>query len=72
MAIQFFVRESLDYFLQPNVLPKLSKVPVACPKLIKWTHKVNFDFPKVNKTTINLEMLKSVMKKLETSNLDSR
>ena len=38
--------EGLDYFPQRNILPRLSKITVTCPKC-----RVNFNFPKVRKMT---------------------
>ena len=65
-------------FLQPNVLPKVSKIAVTCPKSLKRTRCVNFDLYKVRTVTINFELLKvaslkiyisQAMEELETSNL---
>ena len=75
--------EGLDS-LSWHVLPKLSKITVTCPKLVKENKQGQFDLPKVSKTNINFELLKvskmtswkiyisPVTEKLETSNLDSR
>ena len=74
----------LDCFLQPNVLPKLSKITVTCPKSEKKTSRINFDLPKVSKMNISFGWLKvcimtnlkiwifSVTEKLESSNFNSR
>ena len=71
---------SLDCFLQPNILPKHSKIIVTCPKQEKRTSRVNFDFPKISKMSINFDLFKvskmtswkiyisSVTEKLETPN----
>ena len=73
-------RVSLDCFLQPNILPKHSKIIVTCPKQEKQTSRVNFDFPKISKMSINFDLFKvskmtswkiyisSVTEKLETPN----
>ena len=48
--------EGLDC-LSRYVLPKLSKITVTCPKLVKEKNWVNFDLPKVSKMNINFELL---------------
>ena len=48
----------LDCFLQPNVLPKRSKIIVTCPKSLKSSRSVNFDLPKISRMTTNFELLK--------------
>ena len=47
-----------DCFFQSNVLPKISKITVTCPKSLKWTSRVGFDLPKVSRMTINFKLLK--------------
>ena len=42
MVLQFFVREGLDCFLWPNVLPKISKITVTCPKSVKMKRQSQF------------------------------
>ena len=76
---EFFVKEKgFGLFLQPNVLPKISKIAVTCPNSLKRTRCVNFDLYKGRTVTINFELLKvaslkiyisQAMEKLETSNL---
>ena len=45
---EFFVKEKgFGLFLQPSVLPKVSKIAVTCPKSLKRTRCVNFDLYKV-------------------------
>ena len=52
-------REGLDCFWQPNILPKLGKIIVTCPKSLKWPSRVSFDLSKVIKMTINFWTNKS-------------
>ena len=71
---------SLDCFLQPNILPKHSKIIMTCPKQEKGTSGINFDLPKISKMSINFYLVKvikmtswkiyvsSVTEKLETPN----
>ena len=73
-----------DCSSQPNVLPKLIKITVTCPKLVKKTIGVNYDLLKVSKMTNNFDLLNvskmssfrvyvsPVMEKLETLNLNTR
>ena len=35
VVLEFFAREGLDCFLQPKLLPKLSKITVTCPNSLK-------------------------------------
>ena len=37
-----FVREGLDCFSWPNVLPKISKITVTCPKSVKMKRQSQF------------------------------
>ena len=50
-------RECLDCFSWLYVLPKLSKITVACPNSLRWTSRANLDLPKVCKMTITFELL---------------
>ena len=51
--------EGLTHFLW-QVLPKLSKITVTCPKYEKGPNKINFDLPKVSEVNINFELLKVI------------
>ena len=50
--------EDLDCYLWPNILPKVSKITVIYPELVKINSWVNFDLPKVSKMSINFKLLK--------------
>ena len=56
--LNFLSNGGLVCFLQPNVMPKVSTITVTCPKLGKWTSRVNFDLLKDSKMTINFELFK--------------
>ena len=45
-------------FSRLNVLFKVSKITVTCPKLVKINNRVTLDLPKVSKMTFNLKLLK--------------
>ena len=55
-----------------DVLPKLSKITVSCPKSIITKMNINFEFLKVSKMTSLKIYISPVTEKLETSNLHSR
>ena len=65
-------REGLDCFSRPKILPKLYKIAVVFPKIVKCRKWIYFDLPKVIKMTSLKIWLSLVMEKQETLNLDSR